>query len=81
MSGDLIHNHLPRGLTEAQVGALIGQPFDTQKVGDPDAWQLAGVEAHLYEIDSFGEFGIDDAVVRVHYDRNGCLIKAEITHY
>jgi len=78
MSRDLIHNHLRRGLSQGQVEALIGPAFHIQKPGD--AWKVVGAEAHVYGIESFGVFGIDDAVVRVHYDASMKVIEAEITY-
>ena len=81
MSRDLVRNHLPRGLSHSQVEALLGQGDNVIKPNDLDAWKVLGAEAHEYYIESFGEYGIDDACVRVHYDTSGKAIEAEITYH
>ena len=79
MSGDLIRNHLPRGLTRLQVEALIGRTSWT--MGPNGGYGARGAETHKYGIGSWSMQGMDDAFVYVHYDVNGNVIDAEIDGY
>src|SRR5690349_21133189 len=47
MSGDLIRDHLPRGLSRSQVQALLGTPDDTVA---PNGYGARDADTHKYYI-------------------------------
>lgn len=78
MSADLVNNHLPNGLSKAQVARLIGAPDWILTPTDPTAGlHVSGVEAHAYDIDG-GNIFAALAFVCVNYDANGRVIDAQI---
>jgi hypothetical protein len=79
MSGDLVRNHLRKGLSRSQVEALIGRT--DSKMGPNGGDGARGAETHKYYIGSWSMHGMDDAFVYVHYDVSGNLIDAEINGY
>jgi hypothetical protein len=81
MSRDLVNNHLPQGLLQNRVEALIGKTHWIIKPTDNDGYRTRGAETHVYGIGNWSMQGVDDAFVYVHYDANGNVISAEITGY
>jgi hypothetical protein len=81
MSRDLVTNHLRKGLSLAQVEALIGHTEWVIKPGSPDGHRTRGAESRVYGIGSWPYHGLNGAFVYVHFDSNGQLIEAEINGF
>jgi hypothetical protein len=81
MSGDLVRNHLLRGLSRSQVESLIGKTRHTINPSDADGFKVRGAVTHEYGIDNLGDPVWDNAFVYVHYDANGKVVSAEVTGY
>ena len=61
MSRDLVNNHLPRGLSQNRVEALIGRTSWVIKPTDIDGYRSRGAETHVYRIGNWSWQGMDDA--------------------
>jgi hypothetical protein len=81
MSRDLVNNHLPRGLSQNRVEALIGRTDWIIKPTDIEGYRSRGAETHVYRIGNWSLQSMDDAFVYIHYDASGNVISAEITGY
>jgi outer membrane protein assembly factor BamE (lipoprotein component of BamABCDE complex) len=78
MSEDLIAHHLPPGMTEQQVVALLGQPEGVDL--GPTEKRIAK-RYYVYYIGNWSLQEMDDAYLYVHLDANDRVVKAEIYGY
>ncbi len=79
MSRDLVNHHLRRGMSKAEVDALLGQPDRILHGGDDRGGNtLGGHETYAYYIGCWILRGFDDTFVYVHFDSSGQVVGAEI---
>lgn len=85
MSRDLINNHLPQGMSKAEVLELLGPPI--KEIRNPGENVFNGSKKYakyasmMYGIGSFSEYGYDDAFVYVYLDKSDEVIGAAISGY
>jgi len=82
MAKSLIRHHLKRGMSAADVVALIGPP-DDQLTGRIDAGghSLPGVRTYAYDLGNWSLLGMDAAYLYVHLDAADRVISAEVAGY
>ena len=80
MSEDLVKNHLPAGMRESQVIALLGKPFSIEN-GATEAPLHVGTRHLMYDLGHWSMHGMDAAYVYVHLDGNGNVVAAEVYGY
>ena len=80
MSEDLVKHHLPVGMSESQVVALLGKPFDVEE-GETEAPLHTGTRHLMYDLGNWSMHGMDDAYVYVHLDEKGNVVAAEVYGY
>jgi len=81
MARDLVRNHLPKGMSEAEVVALLGEPGVLQGGTDTGGNRVLGTKTYFYYIGTWSLQGFDDAFVYVHLDSDSKVISAEVTGY
>ena len=82
MARDLVHHHLPVGMSETQVTTLLGQPDAIlQGAADNGGNPLQGGRTYSYYLGSWSMHGYDDAFVYVHFDASEKVTGSEITGY
>jgi hypothetical protein len=77
MSEDLVRHHLPEGMSESEVIALLGTPFSVED-GASHTPRHAGTRHLLYDLGHWSWRGMDAAYVYVHLDGQGRLVGAEV---
>lgn len=78
MADDLIHNHLPKGMTYEQVKALLGTPFS---IGSPDGLgdfpENSSVKKVVtYYLGSWSGFRMDGDYLAIALDEQGKVVMA-----
>jgi outer membrane protein assembly factor BamE (lipoprotein component of BamABCDE complex) len=66
MVGDLIQNHLRRGMPRQQVRQLLGKPDSTSQYDREN-------HRDVYGLGHIGHFGIDPSILVLQYDASGRL--------
>jgi hypothetical protein len=75
---------LPAGLSAQAVREVLGEPGEILLPGAADRWGMKPHDAETWPYwlgcwSAIGPYGFDSAFLYVHFDRNGCVARAEIT--
>ena len=81
MARDLVRYHLPDGMQESQVVALLGPPDAILTRQDAGGNALRGARTYSYHIGHWSLRGLDDAFVYVHLNGSGRVVHVEINGY
>ena len=79
MARDLVSAHLPSGMTESSVVAMLGPPDTTRQGHDACGRTLPHSRALSYFVGHPADGRYDDAYVLVHLDEQGLVVAAEVT--
>jgi hypothetical protein len=84
MSRDVITKHIRPGAALEEIVELLGEPEETHNIRarasrvDQYGHRLPGVKTYAYYLGSWSSYGLDDAHLYVHFDRDDCVLSAEV---